>query len=153
MNLKYEHLLGRKFIHGKQDCYEAVRDFYRDNYGIELTPYARPDGWWEQGLDLYNQHYANEGFRAIDCHPRDYRPGDLFLYAIRSKVANHAAVNLGDGYIFHHFYGRFSTRELAVGLWAPSNAVAVLRHKDVPWERPVPKILDVKELQAQVYRA
>jgi cell wall-associated NlpC family hydrolase len=28
-----------------RDCYELGRDFFRDNFGIELTNYARPHDW------------------------------------------------------------------------------------------------------------
>lgn len=144
MILTYEHLLGRGFEHGKQDCYSLVRDFYQDNFGLTLTDYARPDDWWWSGLNLYADNFHTEGFRVVDDHPRDYRPADLFLIAVKSEVPNHAAIHLGDGRILHHFYGRFSEVIPYKGIWR-NNTTAVIRHKDVPDLRKALHQVDLRE--------
>ncbi len=128
--LKYDHLLGREFVYGSVDCYGLVRDFYLSNFGITLTDYARPNDFWDHGMDLYNQNFYAEGFRVLDCHPAEWQAGDCFLMAIKSTVANHAAVLLPGGKIIHHFYGRLSVVEDYKGLWR-NTTTAVLRHKDV----------------------
>lgn len=125
--LKFEHLLGREFTHGTKDCYTIVRDFYRDNFGLELTDYARPDDWWDEGLNLYVDNFSKEGFIQVDFNPYDMQPGDLFLSAILSKVPNHASIYLGQGYVLHHLPGRLSTRELFAGI-VRSNLCLCLRH-------------------------
>lgn len=127
--LKDSHLEGREFIHGTEDCYSLVRDFFRDNFGIELTNYARPDDWWAKGLNLYMDHFHNEGFRLVD-NPKDLQIADVFLCAVRSPVANHAAVYVGEGHILHHFIGRRSNKELYKGIWR-NTTVACIRHKDL----------------------
>lgn len=130
MSLKYDHLVGLEFTYGTQDCYGLVRQFFNDNFDIPLTDYARPNDFWDHGLDLYNDNFYTEGFRVLDCHPAEWQPGDCFLMAIKSRIANHAAVLLPQGKILHHFYGRLSTVEDYRGLWR-NTTTHVLRHKDV----------------------
>jgi len=133
--IKYEHLLGIPFEHGIRDCYELARDFYRDNWTIELTPHARPNDWWDQGYDLYMQFFKHEGFEIVDITPKQVRIGDGLLMPIRSSVVNHCAIYVGNGHIIHHPYGKLSEKKLVRG--AINNLTTVIiRHKDVPEDQP-----------------
>lgn len=143
--MKWEHLLGREFVHGKTDCYDMVRSFYRDNFGLELTNYARPDFWWKQGLNLYADNFAKEGFRVVDAAPHQAQLADVFLTAVQSSgVPNHAGIYLGQGRILHHFPGRFSEVVPLRGIWRDS-LCAIIRHKDVSVSEPVEQI-DIMDL-------
>lgn len=139
--LKYNHLLGLEFVHGKRDCYEIVRDFYRDNFVIYLKSYARPHHWWEHGLDLYQANYAAEGFSVVDSP----EVGDVILMAVNSTVPNHAAVYLGNNRILHHYMNRRSEDVMYKGLWKNTTCV-VLRHKDaqVVSNRPIVELDDLE---------
>lgn len=129
--VKYQHLLGLPFEHGVQDCYEIGRMFFRDNFDIHLSPRARPDLWWDHGMNLYLDHYRDEGFDVVDIPVTQARPGDVFLVCVRTEVPCHSGIYLGDGKILHHFYGRRSDVVPAHGLW--KNALScIIRHKDVP---------------------
>ena len=128
MTLKIDHLKGMQFSHGERDCYEILRDFYADNFGLTLSAYARPDGWWDKGMNLYMEHVYAEGFIQIEDHPLHWRPGDLILMAIRSPVANHSAIWLGQNQILHHFIDRLSNVEMYRGLWK-NTTVGVFRHQ------------------------
>ena len=130
MTIRYDHLLGIPFVHGSDDCFGLARRFYQDNWGIKLTNYARPDEWWDKGMDLYMQYFIKEGFYAIDVNPREYLPGDGFLMNVISDKANHCAMYLGDGKILHHRYGRLSEVE-AYDQGLCRRTLAVLRHKQV----------------------
>ncbi|BCJ91774.1 hypothetical protein IZ6_25090 [Terrihabitans soli] len=130
MNLKVDHLVGFEFNHGKVDCLTTIRRFYWDNFDIPIPNFARPENWWNHGLDLYGQNYHRLGFRAVHTHPSEYRPGDLILMAFRSKVANHAGVLLEGGNFLHHFAYRTSCVEPYTGRWRDLT-VGVFRHKDV----------------------
>jgi cell wall-associated NlpC family hydrolase len=143
--IKYEELVGIAFDHGKDDCYGIIRRFYDINYGIQLTNYARPDSWWEHGLDLYTQNFAAEGFRVQDIDLSQVKIGDLFLIAIGSFKATHAAIYVGDGMILHHFYGRLSTVEAYRGVWR-NKTIAIIRHKDVVAETETEKTVDLMTL-------
>lgn len=128
--MRYEHLLGLDFVHGERDCYTMLRSYFSDNHGIELDNFDREDGWWDGDENLYMDNYSSQGFEVIDVHPTDYNVSDVFLIAVRSRVPNHAAIHLGEGYILHHFYNRRSSRELYKGIWR-NNTLAVLRHRDL----------------------
>lgn len=119
-------LVGRPFAHGVLDCYTLVQDWYKRELNITLPHFDRPDNWWNTGGDLYMQHFAEAG-----CEPArgPLQRGDIILMAIRSRVANHAAVYLGDGLMLHHLYGRLSSRDIYGGMWA-EKTMLVVRHKD-----------------------
>ena len=118
-------LVGRTFAHGILDCYTLVQDWYKREMGIILPHFDRPDDWWNKGGDLYMQHFAEAG-----CEPArgPLLRGDIILMAIRARVANHAAVYLGDGLMLHHMYGRLSSRDVYGGMWA-EKTMLVVRHK------------------------
>ena len=54
--------LGKDFLHGTNDCYSLISEFYQVAFNIELTNYARPDFWWNAGMDLYNDFYILEAY-------------------------------------------------------------------------------------------
>lgn len=129
--MKTEHLVGLPYVAGGTDCYGLIRSFYKDNFDIDLPNYARPDEFWSVDMNLYMERFHKHGFRVLDAHPSEFRPGDGIVMAIRSQVGNHAGVLLEDGQMLHHMYGRLSTIESYSGLWR-NTTIAVLRHKDVP---------------------
>lgn len=130
MSLEYRHLVGLNFDHGKRDCYEIARDFFRDNFGIELRPYLRPDDWWNHDLNLYMEHFSKEGFYLVDEHPTEWRLGDVALIALLSPVANHCGIFVEPNKILHHVWGRLSAVDDYKGIWK-NNTVAVIRHREV----------------------
>lgn len=148
--ITYENLIGIKFQHGIHDCYSIIRDFYIQNFGIELPNYARPNGWWNEGLDLYKDRYFKNGFRPLDVHPSEYQPGDVFLMSIMSPATNHGAVLVDRGRILHHFTNRLSTVEPYKGIWR-NTTTAVLRHKDVVIE-PETDVVNIREVVPAVVR-
>ena len=133
MTLRYEHLLGREFDEHDANCYAIVRDFYKDNYGIELTPYACPHNWWSHGLNLFLDNAEHEGFSLVHENPRHWRAGDVIICAINSPVGNHAAIMLPGGKILHHLVGQRSLVTPYAGMFRNAT-VATYRHKLVPKE-------------------
>lgn len=122
-------LEGRQFAHGTLDCFTLFKDFLWREYQIRVSNYDREDDWWNNGGDLYSVDRLNsEGFFQITDDPRR---GDIILMNVRSKVANHAAVYLGDGTILHHLHGRLSRKEAYGGYWA-ERTMLIVRHKDMP---------------------
>lgn len=134
--MNYQHLLGRPFSHGSNDCYGLVRDFYKDVFNIGLTNYARPDEWWDRGMNLYVEYAEREGFRSVDV---GMEPGDVILMAIRSSVANHAGVYVGGNRFVHHFWGNLSVEEMFRGMWK-NRQVAVYRHPKVKLEQQLEQV-------------
>lgn len=120
-------LIGRQWVHGVTDCYTLIRDWYRISASVYLAEYERREEWWKHGDDLYVQHFSDEGFSEIDL--QDIRPGDALLMRVGSRVANHAAVYLGDNVILHHAQNRLSGRDLLDDAWR-RRITHVLRYAD-----------------------
>lgn len=151
MTVKYEHLLGRPFLFGVRDCYSLTRDFFRDNFGIEVVDYARPSDWSSDTQDLIRSFYAREGFKMIpDWKVTDLRPGDVFALAIGESNPNHFAIYVGDNTLVHHLLGRFSNAEPYRDFWRNSTAF-ILRHPDVPDLRPVYENTDLGSILRDRY--
>lgn len=134
----YEHLMDREFNFGKTDCLSLVRDFYRDNFAISITNYARPNEFWEHGFNLYIQFQEREGFHIVDYDPLGMKLGDVFVCAIMTKLPAHAAIYLGNGKVLHHLppHERLPDRrgrpsvDPVKGL-IRNTICACLRHRDV----------------------
>ena len=144
--------LGKDFLHGTNDCYSLIREFYQVAFNIELTNYARPDFWWNAGMDLYNDFFPREGFKTIEiARPKDLQYGDVILMAIKSTMPCHAGIYIGDGKILHHFYGRKSAIELYKSIWYNSTT-SVVRHRDVVIDNTYEKrsLLDDERIKHQL---
>ena len=124
-------LVGRNYIHGIQDCYSIVRDFYERELGINLIDFEREDAWWEhkESKSLYLDGFGEAGFIEVN----DLQYGDVMLCRVgRTEHVNHAIIWLGDqtelkseqteacvgsSIILHHPYGRKSVREVFGWQW------------------------------------
>lgn len=120
-------LVGRKFVHGINDCYSLVRDYYSTKLGITLPDFERRDMWWDKGDDLYMQHFQDAGFRIVGGEPQQH---DVILMQVRAPVVNHAGVYLGDMQVMHHFYDRLSSRDLYGG-YLQDVTRHLIRHREV----------------------
>lgn len=133
-------LVGRSFYHGWQDCYTLIKDFYARELEIEIPNFERQDRWWEdsQSESLYIENYEKAGFRQVN----NLQYGDVILFSIRSKHANHAAIYLedkdqlkseesskciGSQLILHHMYDSLSKRDIYSKYWM-DRTVLYLRH-------------------------
>lgn len=122
-------LLGRPFCHGTDwDCYGQIRDYYDQKLKITLSRYDHDLFWWEEGKDFYTENYENEGFvKVVDGSLQKH---DLIIMKIRSPVANHGAIYVGNGMIQQHLYGKPSGQDVYGGYWAEKTSY-VLRHKSL----------------------
>lgn len=120
-------LLGRPFVHGLIDCYSLIKDYYSQELGIELPHFDREDNWWNNGQDLYVEHFRDAGF---DLAAGPMQPHDVVLMQIRSPKTNHGGVYIGDTMIMHHMYGRLSSRDIYGGYLREATRM-IVRHKDL----------------------
>lgn len=117
-------LLGRPWVHGTDfDCYGAIRAWYQYYHGITLPRFAHDRYWWEQGDDLYLNHYQEAGFTPVNSDTP--QRGDVILMQIRSDKINHGAVYEGNGVIYHHPFGKLSLREAYAGYWQERTRLVV----------------------------
>lgn len=104
------HLLGRRFEHGVTDCYTLFRDAYH-LCGIDLPDFARTEGWWLRGENLYLKNMAANGFRQISAS--EAVPGDVIIrQPFPGADPCHAMILLDDNMVLHHDHaGHLSRRE------------------------------------------
>lgn len=101
-------LLEREFVHGIQDCYALVRDWYVFEHGDVLPDFARADHWWEQGGNVLVDQISAAGFVRCD-DPEEV--GDCYVMQVNSPVPNHCAVYVGEGLLLHQLCNRLSRRD------------------------------------------
>lgn len=118
-------IIGRHFVHGVWDCYGLIRDWYKQERGIELPNFKRTDEWWLRGENLYRLHYAEAGFVA---HKTLLQIGDVILMQYQAPEDNHAGIYMGDGLMLHHLYGQTSRLVPYGGVWQERTTLT-LRHK------------------------
>lgn len=107
----YKNLIGREYIFGKQDCFEACRDWY-SLHGI-LLPSRNPewkDDWWLEGLD-YIRDLENWGFKETTS----LQYGDLLTFG--QDLNNHIGVYIDNDVFYHHAVNRLSCRENMYPFW------------------------------------
>lgn len=121
-------LYGRKYIWHVYDCGSFIRDFYWQEFNIELPDFYRPEKFWEQGLELYLDNYAAAGFTEISFEELKY--GDLVVMALGTHITTHGAVYIGDNKIAHHLNGRLSCKDV-FGRYYQARTTRYLRHKDM----------------------
>ena len=145
-DIRYEHLLGRPFVWGEQDCFALGREFFADNFKIEITDYARPTNWSSDATDLMRLGYEREGFAMLtEWKVKDLRPADVLCMAIGERNANHFAIYVGNDTLVHHLYGRMSSKETFRDFYR-NHTCYLLRHPDVPDLRPVYPDVDIMDL-------
>lgn len=119
--------VGREFAHGVLDCYTLIQDWYQRELGLELPHFERADDWWVAGQDLYMANFQAAGFVRVEG---PLQPHDVVLMQVKSKVANHGAVYLGDDKLLHHLHSRLSCHDIYGGYWA-RHTLAVVRHRSL----------------------
>jgi len=107
-------LLGRQFSYGVLDCCTLVRDYYKDELGINFECFQGEVEWWDKGENRYLDNYEEQGFIVVNDDIKLY---DVFLIQLVSPVPNHAAIYIGNDKIIHHVHGRMSNREIYGGYW------------------------------------
>lgn len=116
-------LIGRPYVHGIHDCYTLIVDWYREEPGITIPEFERPENWWKKGLNLYMENFEVAGFRRLSNEP--FEKGDVIIMQLRSPVPNHAAIYLGDDLMLHHLENRLSCRDVFGGYWRKNNVATV----------------------------
>ena len=103
-------LKGRPWVWGVTDCWSLVRDFYKEEKGIELLDYERPVTPQEfNDAPLFERYAERTGFKELDPN-ETLKNGDILLMSIMYNTLNHVAIFL-DGDVLHHLTDRLSCKE------------------------------------------
>lgn len=143
----YQHLLGKPYIEGYQDCFGLVRNYYHDLYEIDIRNWARPVDAFYNGMDLLSvSNWREEGFELTEDSVERLQIGDVLLIAIGCKIANHTAVFVGNHHIIHHLADKKSAEDSFSGAWK-KRVMNVVRHPFVTEEnKKIINSVDLLEL-------
>lgn len=140
---KYE---SQPFLWGVRDCYGMVRQFYKSEFNIDLTDYARPINWQADAINLITNNHPRDGWIKIsDWRANDLRPADVLAIAVNESNPNHLGIYLGDNKFLHHFFGHLSRVDPMGRHWL-HHTCYLLRHPDVPDLRPKHPDVPIEEL-------
>lgn len=123
--------LSRPYIFGVYDCFTLVVDYYRKEFGINVsfraTGYPEIQDWEEKGLNILVDNFALAGFEKL-TH-QEVKVGDLFLIQMGSDIPNHIAIYIGEDQILHHCQNRLSARDYYGGGYWQKHTAVHLRHQ------------------------
>tara|TARA_Y100000593_G_scaffold95106_1_gene199794 strand:+ start:10815 stop:11552 length:738 start_codon:yes stop_codon:yes gene_type:complete len=108
--------MGKDFELGKNDCFTLIRDFYKNEYDIEIKNYHRDHKWPIENPDYYEANYEAEGFVKIFDGPINdtskLKRGDLILMKpFGKKNPSHGAIYMDKDLILHHQVNCYSRIE------------------------------------------
>ena len=107
-------LIGREYVFGKADCFEAARDWLasKDIHIPRREPFE--DDWWNRGLNYFSEERMNEwNFKKVDSPENN----DILLFQVIADVPDHCGVYIGNNIFFHHANNRLSCREPLSSAW------------------------------------
>ena len=90
-----------------------VRDYYFQEFNINLPTIQFEDDWWDQGLDYFGDLLENFGFEEV----QEPEIGDGILFQVFCNVENHCGIYLGEDIFLHHAVNRLSCRESLYPMW------------------------------------
>ena len=103
-------ILGRQWVWGVTDCWSLVRDWYKEEKGIQLRDWERPITPEEFYKDpMFERCAWRTGFRQLRKEEK-LENGDLLFMSILCNGLNHVAIFL-DGDVLHHLTDRLSCKE------------------------------------------
>lgn len=124
---------GREYVEGRQDCYQLVRSWYKQHYGLEMENYSRPNGLVVQGETVLYKNMEALGFFIDQTAALNrLQLGDALIMQVntRGQDANHVGVYVGNGYFLHHMFGRKSEADTLTEKWK-GRIVDIARHPEI----------------------
>lgn len=124
---KLKTYLNLEYKLGKNDCFELVKNYYKNELDITIPEHKRYDKWELDNPNLIINNIEGDGFHKVNFE--DIKKNDIIIFNIYD-IPCHLAIYLGSGLILHHPENDRSVLcELSKGLLKRINAV--IRHKDL----------------------
>lgn len=101
-------LLQRPFIWGVYDCYDIVRDYYWNNYGILMQNFDRDSSYMNFDTPIINENFTKLGFYTPE-NQIDIKIGDVILFkSFRRIYPHHFEIFVGNSKTLQHYMRKLS---------------------------------------------
>lgn len=109
-NMKLSYI-GKSFHFGSSDCFSLARDYYFNEFGINIKDYPRTEFWKNKNPNLIVDNFKNEGFYEIS--KEELRKHDAILIEDpRTNIVCHILIYMGNNEILHHPNHRMSSIQI-----------------------------------------
>lgn len=118
-------LIGREYEFGVTDCFEAMRDWLKQE-GIDI-PAREPfeDNFYDKGLNYFSEENIKRwNHRKVDKPKKN----DVLIFKVSADIPDHCGVYLGNDIFFHHAHNRLSCRESLYPFWI-KHVVGIYRYE------------------------
>lgn len=121
-------LIGRPYTFGVFDCFSLLRDYYKQEFDIDLKEVPRTERIWESEPN-YMENRAIKEFDLVKVTDGTYKVGDIFLIQTGRDGADHIAIYLGGDRILHQMRNRLSRTDMYGGSYWQEHTLSHWRHK------------------------
>ncbi len=127
INPALKNYLNLDYKINSSDCFELVRNYYKNELNIKISNYNRYDKWEFDKPNLILDNFEKEGFYKVGL--KDIQINDVMIFRIGGFLS-HLAVYMDDNLILHHPENDKSVIcELSLAL--SKRIELVIRHKDI----------------------
>lgn len=124
--------LERPWIYGIYDCYGLVRDYFKNEFSIELDDYERGAEfeWKSPEWRMFEKNFTKQGFEEIEDN--NLKQGDVLLMQLQADFPNHVGIihSPSQNIFYQHLLGRLSEANIYGGYWQKCTN-KVLRHREL----------------------
>lgn len=127
-----DDLIGREYLYGVNDCFSLATEYYKREFGIEITfvPLGYPQMQISEKEDNNMvQGAIDAGFEMVSSQTP--LKGDLFLLNVGSDFPNHIGVYIGDSRMLHHCHNRLSETHIYPKTYWQAHTFAHMRHREL----------------------
>ena len=120
--------MGQSWCLGFQDCYEVVRDYFRQTHSIHMRDYDRDESFSHEDRGVISASYEREGFAATPIS--EVQTHDVLVFKTEKALPQHFGVYTHGNRFIHHPRNGLSREEQLTDRWI-SRIVSVYRHKSL----------------------
>lgn len=109
--------INKAFQIGKVDCFSLVREYYKEEFDIEIPDYPRTEAQLEEYSNMFSKRF-NEGNFSIIIDGQitkdnfsKLKENDILIFRDKNEKESHMAIYLGGNTILHHRRNKLSCME------------------------------------------
>lgn len=122
----YKNYLNIEFEIGKNDCYELVKKYYKNELNIDLPYLNRTENWYEHNEERFINEF-NTQFNKYLIETKELQKNAIILFKYRNKkYPHHLGIYLDNNEFLHHPYHKFSTIDIYNNIYKKCTAMILI---------------------------